>query len=120
MHLKHYHPEYNKFMGSTPNVADLAYARTIGESIDDLMPKVRYSGVGSIGVSGTSSYSEKTNRFEPNRKHKTGMAVGVGSGKSGGGGTLGGGDVSTGFEKKRVTGKEKQQSAVATKRPGKG
>lgn len=39
MHIKHYHPEYSKFLGSTPNVADLAYARTIGESIDDIIPK---------------------------------------------------------------------------------
>nr|CAD7437673.1 unnamed protein product [Timema bartmani] len=43
MHLKHYHPEYNKFMGSTPNVADLAYARTIGENLEDLMPKSRFT-----------------------------------------------------------------------------
>jgi len=120
MHLKHYHPEYNKFMGSTPNVADLAYARTIGESIDDLMPKVRYSGIGSIGVGGTSSCSEKTNRFEPTRKYKSGVAVGVGSGKIGGVGGSGGGDVSTGFEKKKVTVKEKQQTTVTAKKPGKG
>lgn len=39
MHIKHYHPEYSKFLGSTPNVADLAYARTIGESIEDIIPK---------------------------------------------------------------------------------
>lgn len=39
MHIKHYHPEYSKFLGSTPNVADLAYARTIGESLDELIPK---------------------------------------------------------------------------------
>lgn len=39
MHIKHYHPEYSKFLGSTPNVADLAYARTIGESFDELNPK---------------------------------------------------------------------------------
>ncbi|XP_053979271.1 PHD finger protein 20 isoform X1 [Hylaeus volcanicus] len=39
MHIKHYHPEYSKFLGSTPNVADLAYARTIGESIDDIIPR---------------------------------------------------------------------------------
>jgi hypothetical protein len=39
MHIKHYHPEYSKFLGSTPNVADLAYARTIGESVEDLIPK---------------------------------------------------------------------------------
>ncbi|RZC39809.1 PHD finger protein 20, partial [Asbolus verrucosus] len=34
MHVKHYHPEYTKFLDSTPNVADLAYARTVGESLD--------------------------------------------------------------------------------------
>ncbi|EFN74931.1 Tudor domain-containing protein PHF20L1 [Camponotus floridanus] len=39
MHIKHYHPEYSKFLGSTPKVEDLAYARTIGESIDDIIPK---------------------------------------------------------------------------------
>lgn len=105
-------------MGSTPNVADLAYARTIGESIDDLMPKSRYSGVGSVGVSGTP-YSEKANRFEPTRKSKTAVA-GVGSGKIGGvGGIGGGGDCSPAPEKKKVTTKEKQQSTVTVKKPGK-
>ncbi|XP_060517511.1 PHD finger protein 20 [Cylas formicarius] len=34
MHVKHYHPEYSKYLESTPNVADLAYARTVGESLD--------------------------------------------------------------------------------------
>ncbi|KAK7602418.1 hypothetical protein V9T40_008007 [Parthenolecanium corni] len=34
MHLKHYHPEYRNMLRSMPNVADLAYARTVGESID--------------------------------------------------------------------------------------
>lgn len=34
MHMKHYHPEFGMF-GSTPNVADLAYARTVGESLED-------------------------------------------------------------------------------------
>ncbi|XP_057665384.1 PHD finger protein 20-like isoform X8 [Diorhabda carinulata] len=34
MHVKHYHPEYTKFLDSTPNVADLAYARTVGENLD--------------------------------------------------------------------------------------
>lgn len=34
MHVKHYHPEYTKYLDSTPNVADLAYARTVGESLD--------------------------------------------------------------------------------------
>jgi hypothetical protein len=119
MHLKHYHPEYNKFMGSTPNVADLAYARTVGESIDDLMPKSRYSGVGAFAV-GSVSYSEKANRFEPTRKSKTGSFCGFGSSKIGGvGGNGSGGDCSTPLEKKKGTAKEKQ-STVATKKPGKG
>lgn len=38
MHIKHYHPEYSKLIGSTPNVADLAYARTVGEHIDEIVP----------------------------------------------------------------------------------
>lgn len=42
MHVKHYHPEYVKYLGSTPNVADLAYARTIGESHIDATPKSRF------------------------------------------------------------------------------
>ncbi|XP_063224785.1 LOW QUALITY PROTEIN: PHD finger protein 20-like protein 1 [Bacillus rossius redtenbacheri] len=41
MHLKHYHPEYTQFVASTPNVADLAYARTIGESLEELVPRAR-------------------------------------------------------------------------------
>jgi hypothetical protein len=119
MHLKHYHPEYNKFMGSTPNVADLAYARTIGESIDDLMPKSRYSGVGAFAV-GSTSFPEKTNRSEPTRKSKTGTSFSAASGKSGGiGGNGSGVDCSTVLEKKKGTAKEKQ-STVATKKPGKG
>ncbi|KAK7793947.1 hypothetical protein R5R35_005816 [Gryllus longicercus] len=36
MHMKHYHPEYNRFVASTPNVADLAYARTVGEPLEEL------------------------------------------------------------------------------------
>lgn len=52
MHIKHYHPEYSKFLGSTPNVADLAYARTIGESIDDIIPKQ------------THNFLEKISKFE--------------------------------------------------------
>ncbi|KAL3281097.1 hypothetical protein HHI36_004321 [Cryptolaemus montrouzieri] len=34
MHVKHYHPEYSRFLDTTPNVADLAYARTVGDSLD--------------------------------------------------------------------------------------
>lgn len=62
MHMKHYHPEYSKFLGSTPNVADLAYARTIGESIDDIIPKQ------------THNFLEKINKFEK-RKEKSQLPV---------------------------------------------
>ena len=34
MHVKHYHPELRSYYASTPNVADLAYARTITSSKD--------------------------------------------------------------------------------------
>ncbi|CAH0557104.1 unnamed protein product [Brassicogethes aeneus] len=34
MHVKHYHKEYTKYLDSTPNVADLAYARTVGENLE--------------------------------------------------------------------------------------
>ncbi|XP_020283446.1 PHD finger protein 20 isoform X2 [Pseudomyrmex gracilis] len=51
MHIKHYHPEYSKFLGSTPKVEDLAYARTIGESIEDIIPKK------------SSTFLEKINKF---------------------------------------------------------
>lgn len=51
MHIKHYHPEYSKFLGSTPKVEDLAYARTIGESIEDIIPKK------------STTFLEKINKF---------------------------------------------------------
>ncbi|XP_071455555.1 PHD finger protein 20-like isoform X2 [Hetaerina americana] len=39
MHIKHYHPEYCKLVGSAPNVADLASARMDGgESVFDFRP----------------------------------------------------------------------------------
>ncbi|XP_043270444.1 PHD finger protein 20 isoform X3 [Venturia canescens] len=53
MHIKHYHPEYSKFLGSTPNVADLAYARTIGESVIDVTPK-----------KSSNNFLDKINKFE--------------------------------------------------------
>lgn len=34
MHIKHYHREYRDMFSSMPNVADLAYARTVGEHIE--------------------------------------------------------------------------------------
>ncbi|KAE8748341.1 hypothetical protein FOCC_FOCC004977 [Frankliniella occidentalis] len=62
MHIKHYHPEYTAFMGSTPNVADLAYARTVGESVTDTPNRNR------PGQSSFMEKLEKISRMEANRK----------------------------------------------------
>ncbi|XP_026476866.1 uncharacterized protein LOC113382837 isoform X2 [Ctenocephalides felis] len=44
MHIKHYHPNLQQYFGSTPNVADLAYARTIRETPEnEPVAKNRYS-----------------------------------------------------------------------------
>lgn len=47
MHIKHYHPEHFKMLDSisTPNVADLAYARTVSDSLE--MTTDSGSGLGS-------------------------------------------------------------------------
>ncbi|XP_077294800.1 protein MBD-R2-like isoform X3 [Arctopsyche grandis] len=42
MHIKHYHPEMCKFFGDTPNVADLAYARTVVEESPVLVCKNQF------------------------------------------------------------------------------
>lgn len=63
MHIKHYHPEYNAFMGSTPNVADLAYARTVGESGAEIPNRSR-SGQNSSFM----EKIEKISRMEAHRK----------------------------------------------------
>ncbi len=56
MHIKHYHSEYKNLLSSTPNVADLAYARTVGQNID----------------SPQSEFLEKISRLEEDRvKEKT-------------------------------------------------
>ena len=34
MHIKHYHREYRNMLRSMPNVADLAYRRTVGEHLE--------------------------------------------------------------------------------------
>lgn len=54
MHVKHYHPEYTKFLDSTPNVADLAYARTVGESLD------KSPGLEKVTRAGSSKPTQKT------------------------------------------------------------
>ncbi|XP_034934323.1 uncharacterized protein MBD-R2 [Chelonus insularis] len=53
MHIKHYHPEFSKYLGSTPNVADLAYARTIGEPVLDVTPR-----------KSINSHAEKITKFD--------------------------------------------------------
>ncbi|XP_066583660.1 PHD finger protein 20-like protein 1 isoform X2 [Prorops nasuta] len=60
MHIKHYHPEYSKFLGSTPNVADLAYARTIGESVEDLIPKKSVNLLDKINKIGRKKFQDKS------------------------------------------------------------
>ncbi|KAJ8916175.1 hypothetical protein NQ315_016314 [Exocentrus adspersus] len=50
MHVKHYHPEYTKFLDSTPNVADLAYARTVGENLDKSPGPTKSSSLSKQGV----------------------------------------------------------------------
>lgn len=44
MHVKHYHDELSKQLGVCPNMTDLAYFRTVGNSIDDMVPKVPAAG----------------------------------------------------------------------------
>ncbi|XP_075236677.1 uncharacterized protein LOC142333451 isoform X2 [Lycorma delicatula] len=56
MHIKHYHPEYNQFLDSAPNVADLAYARTVGEPLDETV--------------GAASFLDRINKYEARRKAK--------------------------------------------------
>ncbi|XP_076246985.1 PHD finger protein MBD-R2 isoform X3 [Calliopsis andreniformis] len=60
MHIKHYHPEYSKFLGSTPNVADLAYARTIGESVEDIIPRKSNSLLDKYKFSKKRSVQDKS------------------------------------------------------------
>ncbi|XP_065163265.1 PHD finger protein 20 [Atheta coriaria] len=42
MHVKHYHPEYTKFLDSTPNVLDLVYQRLHGEEFEHSPPSRSY------------------------------------------------------------------------------
>ncbi|KAJ1525407.1 hypothetical protein ONE63_010221 [Megalurothrips usitatus] len=62
MHIKHYHPEYTAFMGSTPNVADLAYARTVGESATETPNRNR--------AGQSSSFMEKIERISRMEAHR--------------------------------------------------
>ena len=54
MHVKHYHPEYGKIMGSPTNVCNLAYARTVGEPLEDSCEEVTASG----------TFFDRINKFE--------------------------------------------------------
>lgn len=74
MHVKHYHPEYTKFLDSTPNVADLAYARTVGESLDKsperkpllkpMHPKTDVKSSADIEMKTSSTFSNKSKDSE--------------------------------------------------------
>lgn len=39
IHVKHYHEELAKLLGVCPNMSDLAYQRTVGQPIDESIPK---------------------------------------------------------------------------------
>lgn len=56
MHVKHYHPEYTKYLDSTPNVADLAYARTVGERLDS-SPGKQWCSTFIVGCNFLEKYS---------------------------------------------------------------
>lgn len=85
MHIKHYHPEYTAFMGSTPNVADLAYARTVGESVSETPNRNRPGH--------TSSFMEKIEKISRMEAHR----------KAGTDGSLGGGEAPSSLEAKSPT-----------------
>lgn len=59
MHIKHYHQEYSNLVASTPNVADLAYARTTGEPLEDSRAEMALNG---------TSFIDRISRFEAERK----------------------------------------------------
>lgn len=59
MHVKHYHPKYTKFLDFTPNVADLAYARTVGEALDKSPAPPKASPAKSTPKQGTSKVVSK-------------------------------------------------------------
>ncbi|XP_054285783.1 PHD finger protein 20-like isoform X2 [Macrosteles quadrilineatus] len=62
MHMKHYHPEYSNFFGSTPNVADLAYARTVGEPLEDSRAEA---------MTPKNTLAERVSRYEADKQKKT-------------------------------------------------
>ncbi|XP_044268334.1 PHD finger protein 20 isoform X2 [Tribolium madens] len=76
MHVKHYHPEYMKFLDSTPNVADLAYARTVGESLDkspgSKTPAAKPLQKSAIPRSATKTHSPQLDSDKPHspQSHK--------------------------------------------------
>lgn len=63
MHVKHYHPEFSKMIGSTPNVADLAYARTVGGPIEDYTPKRQIQTITSPPIERKIDTTPKTSRL---------------------------------------------------------
>lgn len=55
MHIKHYHREYRNMLPSMPNVADFAYARTVGEHLE----------------SPQANFLEKIAKLEENKLHQS-------------------------------------------------
>ncbi|XP_018332733.1 PHD finger protein 20 [Agrilus planipennis] len=67
MHVKHYHPEYTKYLDSTPNVADLAYARTVGENLTEKAEKLKQIPLKSQG---SKNIPSKTTGSAPTQSTK--------------------------------------------------
>ncbi|CAH1133226.1 unnamed protein product [Ceutorhynchus assimilis] len=60
MHVKHYHPEYAKYLDSTPKVADLAYARTMADDFDRTPATPRLSSYRTEKATVTPKTSKST------------------------------------------------------------
>ncbi|XP_066156675.1 PHD finger protein 20-like protein 1 [Euwallacea fornicatus] len=67
MHVKHYHSEFTKYLESTPNVADLAYARTVGESLDRSPGAVKSTTIKSERTSVTPKVPKVASQVETER-----------------------------------------------------
>ncbi|XP_039281582.1 uncharacterized protein LOC111047947 [Nilaparvata lugens] len=86
MHIKHYHPEYSGFLDGALNVADLAYARTVGEQLDG-------GEGGTDDEHQSSSFLERITRYEQScrakatRVHSRSAGKGVKEGGAGTGGS---------------------------------
>lgn len=67
MHVKHYHDELSKQLGVCPNMTDLAYFRTVGNSIDDAVSK---GPAGAADKSCSAETPTKQSRASPGIPNK--------------------------------------------------